>query len=170
MEQYITLNNEYKILLCLPCQLAVRPGQAIERHFRHEHHLTGPILQEIIFSYRDTQLSDPQSIVLPEDGSPPIPKLAIVRGFSCQICRYYTISHDAIRKHYKATAGHRTSENPWLPVQLQTWLGNRYARYWAVRTEDITNPSLSSTLSDPVRFVYPNLCLFFLLVRILTRF
>lgn len=48
IQDYIRLNEQYKVLICLPCRAGVRPGKGVEGHFRTAHRLTGDLLKQIV--------------------------------------------------------------------------------------------------------------------------
>lgn len=145
------------MLLCRVCRSGVRPGEGVERHFR-THKLKGPELADIVRYYSDMELDNPMTGRLPDDGLAPVEELPIVRGYSCRACRFHTISPKVAEQHWR-TAGHasqggRTPQaSKYVAAQLQTWLGGKYARYWAVRTSDADHgerPVVDSVLESMI--------------------
>ncbi|KAG7411952.1 hypothetical protein Forpe1208_v009601 [Fusarium oxysporum f. sp. rapae] len=63
-------------------------------------------------------------------------------------CRYLTIARDSIVLH-RREAGNNTAEEPWIKVQLQTWIGGKHARYWIIRDDSDSNgPSDTANEAD----------------------
>ncbi|GJN76020.1 hypothetical protein PLICBS_010131 [Purpureocillium lilacinum] len=95
------------------------------------------------------ELDNPMTGQLPDDGSMPVEELPIVRGYSCRACRFHTISPKVAEQHWR-TAGHasqggRTPQgSKYVAAQLQTWLGGKYAWYWAVRNDDADDEERSA--------------------------
>ncbi|RSL86277.1 hypothetical protein CDV31_016422, partial [Fusarium ambrosium] len=80
-------------------------------------------------------LADPEKDPLPEDGGAAVELLPVRKGYSCTVCRYLTVARDNIVRHWRE-AQHGESEVRWTEVQLQTWMGGKYARYWTIRAGD----------------------------------
>ncbi|KAM5358751.1 hypothetical protein ACJA88_015294 [Fusarium oxysporum] len=67
--------DEPRILLCLLCKHAVRPGRGIETHFRNKHKYMGDKIKRIL-SFCDKQgFQDPTKVPLPKNGTKAIPQL-----------------------------------------------------------------------------------------------
>ncbi len=135
MENTVRFNAQHRILLCMHCRLAIRPKKAISFHFRNVHKMRGALLKEIVECWsNDERLDDPHTAPLPADGGRPIEGLAVLQGYSCSSCRFLSINrvrmvvHSSEAAHPVAPGGGDT----WARVQLQTWSGSRYARYWIV--------------------------------------
>lgn len=135
MEEFIYIEEKHQLLVCRPCRAAIRPGNAIEGHFRREHKLTGEILRSIKDYYSSASLSDPQYAELPADGTKANPSLKVLHGYSCSQCSFRTIARDNITRHYKAAGHGDATGNRWNRVKLQSWQQRRYARYWIVRDD-----------------------------------
>ncbi|KAH7111690.1 hypothetical protein B0J13DRAFT_461702 [Dactylonectria estremocensis] len=93
--------SELRILVCLVCRAAVRPGPSIEMHFRGQHKLKGEHLQAVMSLCSDWLLQDPRCIALPNDGTKAIPYLPVYNGFRCTHCIFMTISRKKIVSHYR---------------------------------------------------------------------
>ncbi|KAH6871995.1 hypothetical protein B0T10DRAFT_541398 [Thelonectria olida] len=138
MEQYAQINEQHRVLVCQLCPGGVRPGSAIDRHFRREHGLKGQILREINDYFAAMELNDPMYVTLPEDGSAAIQLLNVVRGYCCTMCRYPTIARDNITRHWR-TAGHEATsrgQKQYVEVLLQSWMQGGHARYWIIGDAD----------------------------------
>ncbi|KAM7213661.1 hypothetical protein V8F06_010982 [Rhypophila decipiens] len=127
MEDIIQLNQDYQMLICLPCQAAVRPGNSTESHFRQKHQLKGQVLKDIKDYYGTLELADPKLAATPEDNIQAVEQLTISHGYSYNIARHWR------------EAGDRAAEERWTEVRLQTWMREHYARYWIIRDDSDTN-------------------------------
>ncbi|RFN46146.1 hypothetical protein FIE12Z_9605 [Fusarium flagelliforme] len=138
----------YDILLCLLCEVAIKPQPAqVERHYRNCHKTTGQPLQDIIafaelFSpsgWQPQELKDPtnENMELPTDGSPPIPGLKTYKGLSCESCRFLTrnsrnlATHETRERHYKLQVSGGGGKGR-ATVMLQSLRKAPHARYWIV--------------------------------------
>jgi hypothetical protein len=129
-----TILPEYRILICLICRTAVRPGEAIESHFRRTHRLKGERLKAVKVLHSGWLLQDPLTMAPMDNKSRIIPELEVQHGYSCKACIYFTISRDNVLKHYSqrhpelAKSGERNYEE----VSLQTWMKGKFVQYWTV--------------------------------------
>ncbi|KAL6408600.1 hypothetical protein AUP68_07543 [Ilyonectria robusta] len=126
--------SELRILVCLVCRAAVRPGPSIEIHFRGQHKLKGEHLQAVMSLCSDWLLQDPRCIALPNDGTKAIPYLPVYKGFRCTHCIFMTISRKKIVSHYREKKHNIGDINvkDWEEVGLQTFMRGSYAQYWVV--------------------------------------
>ena len=132
MDELVFIEETYRLLVCRPCRIAVRPGNGIEGHFRKQHQCKGDLLQEIMLTYQDIRLNDPDTVALPTDGTRAIPELPIHRGHRCPQCSFRTRTHDNYIRHRRLAnhpAGNVTQS---MKVLLQSWGKGRYTRYWIV--------------------------------------
>jgi hypothetical protein len=126
--------DEPRILLCLLCRRAVRPGRGIENHFRNTHKYTGDKLKGIL-SFCDKQaFQDPTKVPLPENGSKAIPQLPKLGGFSCDYCDFLSIDKSNLRRHCSSCKPHdrKGGEKGWKHVLLQRLVKGSSVRYWIV--------------------------------------
>lgn len=126
--------TEYRILLCLHCKAAVRPGKAIEAHWRNVHQWTGHHLQEVLAYAATLTLQDPHTIRMPAQCAL-IPQLPTFPGYSCSGCNYLTRSRKCRERHDREQS-HPESEAGWIQVRLQTFSHGRFAKYWTIPDED----------------------------------
>ena len=88
------------------------------------------------------------------DGSLPQLILPIINGFQCSSCLYKTINRSVIRQHCNTKHNQRRLKDEQLfqAIQLQSWFGEKRARYWAVdatrQSRDVNNSSGSGS-DDP---------------------
>ncbi|EXK76188.1 hypothetical protein FOQG_19055 [Fusarium oxysporum f. sp. raphani 54005] len=100
--------------------------------------MSSSLLKDIKDYYGTLELADPKLAATPEDNSQAIEQLAISHGYSCRACRYLTTARDNIVRHWRE-AEHGAAEERWTNVQLQSWMGGHYARYWIVRDDSDSN-------------------------------
>jgi hypothetical protein len=123
--------DHHRVLLCLPCQRAVRPGAGAEDHLRSVHRWTGARLAGALAWIMTLALQDPHTVNLPPDGAPPIPQLAVQAGYRCLDCVYRTVNRKNMYKHGRQ-ARHGRVGRGWAEAALQTFSQGRYTRYWVV--------------------------------------
>jgi len=148
LRQWIAINAEYHVLVChiTGCQQALSP-RAISRHLRDKHQVKSGLYKQADQYIKQWQWQyDFQSVPLPPDKSAPQPILPVFAGFQCQDCDHKSQSRQAIRKHVnKEHDKKRLPDNElFQAVQLQTWFGEKRARYWVVnatRQSDVNNES-----------------------------
>lgn len=126
--------TDYRILLCLYCKAGIRPGKAVENHWRNVHYWTGCRLQKALAYVATQTLQDPHTIRMPAQCAL-IPQLPTFPGYSCSGCNYLTRSRKCRERHDREQS-HPESESGWAQVRLQTFSNGRYAQYWTVQDED----------------------------------
>ena len=79
-------------------------------------------------------LYNSQSVPLPLNISFPQPELPILSGFQCHRCGFKSINRRVIRQHCNSKHDQKgwKDEKLFQTVQLQTWFGEKWARYWVV--------------------------------------
>lgn len=123
------------------CQQALAPG-GISRHLRDKHQMNIEI-RKLADQYIEQWqwLYDFQTVLLPPDGLVPQPGISVFNGFQCLDCKYTTKNRYNIRNHgFKEYNKEKRLQDKELfqIVQLQTWFGEKRARYWVV---DATRPA-----------------------------
>ncbi|KJZ70333.1 hypothetical protein HIM_10262 [Hirsutella minnesotensis 3608] len=129
---------EHRILLCLICRAGLKPGKGIETHFRRRHGQKGDTLRSILSFCSGRSFEDPESVVLPRNGSRPIPELRTYNGYRCSDCGHLTMGRSNMSTHWTAAKHVAKSEkcDRWPKVLLQSFGScNRLARYWVVSEE-----------------------------------
>ncbi|KAH7261579.1 hypothetical protein BKA59DRAFT_488953 [Fusarium tricinctum] len=127
--------GEPRILICLLCKQAVRPGRSIEAHFRNIQKYTGDKLKAVL-SFCDKQgFQDPTKVPLPANGSKAIPQLPKLGGFSCDNCNFLSFDKSNIRGHRNQCKpqDRKTGEKGWKDVILQSFVKGSSVRYWIVK-------------------------------------
>ncbi|SLM37315.1 Zinc finger, C2H2 [Lasallia pustulata] len=122
---------EDRILLCIKCRAAVRPGISLNTHYRQVHKLTGNEFQRVISFASSVEARDPHQIELPQYRTDRIEQLRELRGYRCMVCEYTTVNRKNIISHCSKT-GHAGSDKKWEAVILQSYSKGRHARYWIV--------------------------------------
>jgi superfamily II DNA helicase RecQ len=127
--------SEYRILMCLSCQVGIRPKKAAKTHFRNVHQWKGEQLTKALAYVSTLLLHDPHTTELPLNGSTVIPELGKpVSGYCCVSCGYLTSSHKQLRTHLRKM-GHWIEGESWKRVLLQSFSRGRHARYWTVNQD-----------------------------------
>ncbi|KAH7129652.1 hypothetical protein B0J13DRAFT_453557, partial [Dactylonectria estremocensis] len=115
----------YHILVYLLYKAAVRPGGAIETHFRRIHYIKGETLKAIKQLRSSWTLRDLMNIAPLDDSSKVIAELAAQWGYSCKSYIYITISH-------KNALTHCAQHKPRISkANAPAW--KERTRYWIVR-------------------------------------
>ncbi|KAK4451084.1 hypothetical protein QBC34DRAFT_378912, partial [Podospora aff. communis PSN243] len=95
LNEVIRLYEPCNVLLCLLCAAGIKPGIGAISHFRKQHKLKGKELQQVVaFVASIPNISDPETVQLPQDGIAAIDGLPRLRGYSCTSCRFMTINRD----------------------------------------------------------------------------
>lgn len=80
---------EHAVAICRPCGLALRPKLGIKRHLKDIHgDWTLRLRREIIQYTSQLSLVEPDEVVEPLRGWPPIAGLTIYNGRKCDQCPY----------------------------------------------------------------------------------
>ena len=133
----------YRFLYCHACHFVVFQA-GLPEHLRKIHR-TLPRSQRRQILDQFAALSDVVSRSehathpLPPDHSPPIPYLPTYEGFTCgqDDCCFLSQSYDCLMKHLNSRhALYRGACAPFVHrVTLQSWYGDRRAKYWIVSSE-----------------------------------
>jgi hypothetical protein len=136
LKSWLTLNIEYHVLIChgAGCQQALSPS-AISRHLRDKHQVSIELRKQCDEYIEQWQWPyNSQTMPLPPAGLAPQPVLPILDGFQCRDCIYKTRNRNVMRKHSNLEHNKKRAkdEEVFLEVRLQTWVGEKRARYWVV--------------------------------------
>ncbi|KAF1934999.1 hypothetical protein EJ02DRAFT_428835 [Clathrospora elynae] len=144
-ETIIYLSN-YNVLVCKEHATAI---QNLDAHLRSHHIVAGKLQKEIVESYQDEWIRNPQDVTLPSPLGPPIQELgAPLEGFQCEEedCHWITINIDKLQKHCKSKHGLSWRGNKRAltqKVMVQTFFRKRgLRRYFLVNTANC-NPETS---------------------------
>ena len=84
MNDYVTYNAEYKVLICRQHQFAI-PPDGILRHFRDMHKAIPIASRKAIADYSKTlELATPDEVATPSEPVEAVQGLTVVRGFQCE--------------------------------------------------------------------------------------
>jgi hypothetical protein len=134
MDGVLHVLDKSRILICLLCKYAIRPGKGIETHFRNMHKYTGDKLKGIL-SFCDEQVfRDPTKVPLPDNGSKAISQLPKLGGFSCDYCEFLSIDKSNLRHHCSQCKpqDRKAGDKGWKHVILQRFVKGSSVRYWIV--------------------------------------
>jgi len=143
--------HKYNVLVCKEHSTAI---QNLDAHLRTHHAVASKLRKEIVASYQEAWIQDPQDMQLPGVQEPPIPELgAPLDGFQCveTDCNWRTVNIDELRKHRKkqhslAWKGN-SSAHQYKEVKMQTFFSKpALRRYFLVSAVDASQSS-STTLS-----------------------
>jgi hypothetical protein len=126
--------DEPRILICLLCRYAIRPGRGIETHFRNKHKYTGDKIKGILYFCNKQGFQDPTKVLLPENGSKAIPQLPKLGGFSCDYCNFLSIDKSNLRHHRSQCRPQdkKASEKGRKHDILQRFVKDSSVRHWIV--------------------------------------
>jgi hypothetical protein len=134
LSHLITLNPEFSIIICVPCQFAITPN-AIVRHFQDQHQVD-PTIRKQVKEYIEGYpfVYDHMSIELPQENSAPQPIIPVVDGFQCRTCPFKSQSRKKIKQHGNKEHEKKrvADEEVFRVVRVQSWFDDRRARYWVV--------------------------------------
>lgn len=131
--QAVTVLQAHRLAVCTHCKLAIHPGPGIEAHFRRKHCVVDDDLICIKRSYSTLKLNNPDTILLPDDYSKPIPELFVYKGYTCHLCKYITRAKGVLQQHMKQQhSGERVTTTNAVSVQTFTYT---MPRYWIVDME-----------------------------------
>ena len=156
LRPWLALNAEFYVIIChcAGCQHALSPGM-INRHLRDKHQTRVEVRKSLELYLEQWQWQyDFRSVPLPLDGSLPQPVLLIIDGFQCKDCKYKTTNRSVIRQHCNTKHNKKRLQDEELfrAVQLQTWFGEKRARYWVVdasgESRDVNNAQGGGSGSD----------------------
>ena len=129
-------NSNYSLLICRQCQYAIQKN-ALESHLLR-HKIYRGDRQRILSSITELHLLEPQNVVLPAPGSPPVDILPILSGYSCTAaaCQHLTVSLKRMKRHWSEIHGLggslSLSSSFARPVKLQTFFRGTKVRYFEV--------------------------------------
>jgi len=94
-DHWFHYNDEYDILICVPCGVMMMPGQGggIQGHFNGSHHGRAERFPLSLEERRELFQLQQHRVLnasprMPDPGSPPIHHLPMLNGFSCLKCPY----------------------------------------------------------------------------------
>jgi Orsellinic acid/F9775 biosynthesis cluster protein D len=103
MNDYVTYNAEYRVLICRSHKYGITPDYIL-RHFR-DHHKGIPLqTQETIVDYsKALDLAAPEDIGIPSEAVEPIKELCMTEGFQCGYdgCSELRGTYGSMKEHCK---------------------------------------------------------------------
>jgi hypothetical protein len=156
LRQWLTVNIEFHVVLChdTDCQHALTPAST-SRHLRDKHQAKVEAQRQADEYIKQWQWSyDFRSVPLPLDQSLPQLVLPVLRGFQCTKCGFTSQSRKVLQIHGLKEHDQKRLKDKQLfkPVQVQTWFGQKRARYWVVdasgESRDVNNGQGGGSGSD----------------------
>jgi hypothetical protein len=101
MNEYVTYNVEYKVLICRQHKYAIAPDWVL-RHFRKFHNATPLATRQLIAEYSKTlELAMPDNVAAQQAPAYAIDGLTVVDGFQCQYteCCQLRSTERSIKEH-----------------------------------------------------------------------
>lgn len=129
-------NSKHRLLICRQCQYAIQKN-ALESHLLR-HKIYRLDRQRLLSSIAQHDLLEPDNVLLPAAGSPPVDTLPILSGYCCtaERCRHLTASSKRMKRHWSETHGLDgsvpLSSSLARPVKLQTFFRGTKIRYFEV--------------------------------------
>jgi hypothetical protein len=107
MNDYVTYNAEYKVLICRHHQSAI-PPDGILRHFRDMHKAIPIATRKAIADYSKTmELATLDEVTTPNEPVEPVAGLSVIRGFQCEYggCSELRSTVTSMKQHCRETHG-----------------------------------------------------------------
>lgn len=129
-------NSSYSLLICRQCQYAIQKN-ALESHLLR-HKIYRGDRQRLLSSIAQLHLLEPQQVILPAPGSPPVDALPILSGYRCTAaaCQHLTVTLKRMKRHWSEIHGLDgsvpLSSSFARPVKLQTFFRGTKVRYFEV--------------------------------------
>lgn len=95
------------------------------------------------------ELADPDDVVHPPPSSAPVEGITLVKGASCNKCRYFAGSEGTILKHSQENHDWVKAQGPqWRTAWVQTFFQGNKRRYFEVTVADTTSQRRDATDTD----------------------
>ena len=132
MNQYITYNEHYKVLICSQHEYALTPDWVL-RHFQ-EFHKSIPFetRQLIVEHSKSLDLVSPENIATPIELVPCVDGLAIVHGFQCHYegCSELRSTERSIKEHCRKNHEWKAKMGAmWRTQPYQTFFHGPHRKY-----------------------------------------
>jgi hypothetical protein len=132
MNQYVTYNEDYKVLICRQHKHAVPPDWIL-RHFRDMHQSVPLETREAIVEYSESlHLLAPNDVVIPTELSHSIQGLEIRQGYQCQYygCLELCSTENSMKKHCRVQHKWMVAAGVmWNAQSFQTFFVGKHNRY-----------------------------------------
>jgi Orsellinic acid/F9775 biosynthesis cluster protein D len=123
MNDYVTYNAKYKVLICRYHQFAI-PPDGILRHFRDMHKAIPITTRKAIADYSKTlDLATLNEVATPNEPVQPVQELTVIRGFQCRYggCSELRSTVTSMKQHCRETHGWAASTDVmWITQAFQT--------------------------------------------------
>lgn len=140
-EEYLQWLPEYRIIICLEHQYAVR---SVAHHLRIYHSGTDVVKKAVVALLASHDLHVPKDVPAPKPLGVPFPQLGDpLHAFICDEpeCERISVSRDEIRKHCNKDHGWKSSKEDrehWHPVWVQTFFkAAGLQRYFTVQYDNL---------------------------------
>lgn len=145
----LMLDREAKVIICIECEYALKPSDAVSIHLADRHKTTAKARHGLNAFVKQLQLPNLSGLQPRPDGSSPHQYLAKKPGVACRLCDYRSTSIELVRRHLSKEHGEKGDRRTWLRTQicedllLQSWTQTGTA-YWIVK--DSKEGSLEASL------------------------
>jgi len=138
MNEHVTYNTEYKILICHQHKYGI-PPDGILRHFRDFHKAIPFATRKAIGDYSKTlDLATLDQVTTPEGAVEPVPGLTVINGFRCQYtdCSELRSTITSMKQHcWEAHKWTSATGGMWINQAFQTLFDGTRRKY--VVTESV---------------------------------
>lgn len=144
LEEYITYNAEYQVVICKKCKHCIKPPPGDKRHlkcFHQEWSLS--VRKKILHHIAQLRLATPSEVVRPSPERLPISGLEIFDGWSCEECQYCCVSDINMQQHGKDMHKWVTAKGKrWRTAKVQTFFVGPSRSYFEVAKESDPTPEI----------------------------
>jgi hypothetical protein len=132
MNEYVTYNADYKVLICCQHKYAIVPDW-VSRHFQEFHKATPLATRQLISDYSKTlELAMPDIVAAQQAPVYAIDGLAVVDGFQCQYteCCQLRSTERSIKEHCREEHEWKVQTGVmWKNQAFQTFFNGRHRKY-----------------------------------------
>jgi hypothetical protein len=121
-DRLLQINNEYKILICMPCQYAIVPLQLTTHLRSHHSRLTTEQRRNYITEVNScsTLARVHEAVVYPISTDPPVPSLPVYfDGLRCDALDHQNIACGYVCRNLRRMQKHCRDEHKWVNEQKQ---------------------------------------------------
>jgi hypothetical protein len=144
-------NSRYGVLICRECEYAVQKSAVPSHLLRHKIYRAKR--QQLLASFADFHLCEPEDVPLPHPSSAPIATLPVISGYRCTAagCGNLCVSTKRMRRHWSEVHGCSDSipDSFARPAKLQTFFRGTKLRYFEVESTSLDEEQVQP---QPVAF------------------